>query len=56
MNAEKAFTPALGNARFTPLYDFAIAAATREASGFRDITELQVIPTATGSMSIYRAT
>ena len=30
MNAEKAFTPALGDARFTPLYDFVIAAATRE--------------------------
>ena len=27
-----------------------------EASGFRDITELEVIPTATGSISIYRAT
>ncbi len=30
MSADKAFTPALGDARFTPLYDFAIAAATRE--------------------------
>jgi len=30
MNEERAFTPALGNARFTPLYDFAIAAMTRE--------------------------
>ena len=30
MNVEKAFTPALGNARFTPLYDLAIAALTRE--------------------------
>ena len=30
MNTEKAFTPALGDARFTPLYDFAIAAMTRE--------------------------
>ncbi len=30
MNAEKAFTPALGDARLTPLYDFAIAAVTRE--------------------------
>lgn len=30
MNAEKAFTPALGDPRFTPLYDYAIAALTRE--------------------------
>lgn len=30
MNAEKVFTPALGDARLTPLYDFAIAAMTRE--------------------------
>jgi ubiquinone/menaquinone biosynthesis C-methylase UbiE len=30
MNAEREFTPALGNARFTPLYDLAIAALTRE--------------------------
>ena len=30
MSAEKTFTPALGNAHFTPLYDLAIAALTRE--------------------------
>ena len=30
MSAERTFTPALGNARFTPLYDLAIASVTRE--------------------------
>ncbi len=30
MSAERTFTPALGNARFTPLYDLAIATVTRE--------------------------
>ncbi|MCH8249826.1 MAG: class I SAM-dependent methyltransferase [Proteobacteria bacterium] len=46
MNAEKTFTPALGYAFLTPLYDFAIAAVTRE-NLWRDRLVATINPTAT---------
>lgn len=46
MNAEKTFTPALGYAFLTPLYDFAIAAVTRE-NLWRDRLVATINPAAT---------